>query len=188
MQGFLTKFKTETIFRAILLIIAGGLLFAFPDAAQQTIANVIAIILVILGILRIINYFRMSRGETTVNGLKEYGSSSDLVIGILLIVLAGVCASILVKFIPVVLGLIVLVSGLLKLEQATTVRRNGGNATVVFVMALISIVLGIFTVFHPRAVNNIIIQIIGAGLIISGIGDLISLIFSSKYSSNSNVG
>ncbi len=183
MRGLLTKFKTEVIFRAIILIVAGGLLFAFPNAAQQTVANVIAVVLVILGIIRIINYVKLDKSHSSVNGMNEYASPSDLVIGILLIVLAGVCAAILVNFIPVVLGLVVLASGLIKLDSAFTVRSSGGNATPIFVMAAISIVVGLFGIFHPSAVNNIIIRIIGGGLIFAGISDLISLGFTKSAGS-----
>ncbi len=180
MRGFLTKMRTETIFRAIIMVIAGGLLFAFPGAAQQTIANVIAVILIILGIIRLVNYFRMSKGESTVDGLKEYGATSDLVIGILLIVLAGVCAAILVNMIPVVLGIVILISGLLKLEQGLALKNSGGNGKFVLIMAIITIVIGLFSIFHPSAVNDFIIQILGAGLIFGGVSDLISVLMTPK--------
>ena len=179
MGNFFTKFKSEMFFRSIVMIIAGIILLLFPATTQNTIAYVISVVLVINGIIKIIGYFRGS-GENS-EGLNEY--SSGLVVGILYIVFAALVSKILISIIPIILGIFVLASGLIKLDQGIQlIRANRGNAVGVMVMAGITIVAGILAIFNPFSTGNILLRVIGAGLLFGGITDLISTGYvSSKF-------
>jgi uncharacterized membrane protein HdeD (DUF308 family) len=106
-----------------------------------------------------------------------------LISGILMIVLAALISKVLISIIPVVLGLIVLYSGLVKLDQAIQlIRSKTGSYVGVLLMSVVTIVIGILAIFHPGAINNILLQLIGAGLTFGGITDLISTGYvSSKF-------
>lgn len=170
------KFKTEMVFRSVVMIIAGIILIMFPAATQKTIAYVIAGALAVYGILRILRYFGIiGNRESEIGGLKEYASSMDLVTGILLIVFAALVAKVLIAFIPVVLGIVVLFSGLVKLEQAVElIRSQRGNWLGIMILAVVTIIVGVLSIFNPFATNNILLQVIGAGLAFGGITDLIA--------------
>ncbi len=181
MSGLFNKLKTENVLGACAMIVIGVLLFIFPTEVQNLIKNTIAIVLVILGLVKVVKYFRSQHAGNTVDGLNEYDSPVDLIVGIVLIVLAGVVAWALVKFIPTVLGIIVLVSGLIKLDQAMSLKKSGGNAGLVMILALISVVFGILCIFHPSFINDILIQLIGVGLIYGGVSDLFTTGYVQKH-------
>lgn len=170
------SFKTEMVFRAVAMIIAGIVLILFPAATQKTIAYVIAGVLAIYGILRVLRYFGIiggNRQET--GGLKEYASPMDLITGILLILCAALLTKVLMAFIPIVLGIIVLISGLIKLEQAVELIRSGyGNWIGIMALAVVTIIVGVLSIFNPFDTNNILLRVIGAGLTFGGITDLIA--------------
>lgn len=177
MNNLFTKFRTEMVFRSVVMIIAGVVLVIFPSATQNTIAYAIAIVLVICGLLRILRYcgvFGRSKNNSEY-GLNEYASPMDLVTGILMIVFAALVAKVLISFIPVVLGIVVLISGLIKLEQAIELlRSHRGNWIGVLIMSAITIVVGLLAVFNPFETGNILLRVIGIGLAFGGITDLIA--------------
>lgn len=177
MNNLFTKFRTEMVFRSIVMIIAGVVLVIFPSATQNTIAYAIAIVLVICGLLRILRYCGVigrSKNDTAY-GLNEYASPMDLVTGILMIVFAALVAKVLISFIPVVLGIVVLISGLIKLEQAIELcRSHRGNWIGVLIMAAVTIIVGLLAVFNPFETGNILLRVIGIGLAFGGITDLIA--------------
>lgn len=170
------KFKSDMVLGSIAMIIAGIVLIIFPSQTQSTIAYIISGVLVVCGVLRILRYFGvLGKGTSEVNGLKAYASPMDLVTGILLIVFAALVAKVLIAFIPIVLGIVVLISGLIKLEQAVELIRSGNGSWIgIMILAVITIVVGLLAVFNPFATNNILLQVIGAGLTFGGITDLIA--------------
>lgn len=171
MGNFFKKLKTEMVFRSVVMIIAGIVLFLFPSTTQNTIANVIAIVLVINGIIKIVGYFRAGRAGG--DGLNEY--SSGLITGILSIVFAVLVSKVLISIIPIILGLFVLISGLIKLEQGIQlIRSKRGNSIWVMILAAITIVVGVLAIFNPFRTGNILLQVIGAGLLFGGVTDLIT--------------
>lgn len=179
MEKMFTKFKTEMVFRSVVMIIAGVVLLLFPEATQNTIANIIAIVLVICGILRIISYFRKAPGK--VGGLNEYASPMDLVVGILFIVLAALVAKVLISIIPIILGLVVLISGLIKLEQAVElIRAKQGNWVGIMVLAIITVVVGLLAICNPFETGSMLLRVIGIGLAFGGVTDLISTGYVSR--------
>lgn len=183
MDNLFTKFKTEMVFRSIVMIIAGVVLVIFPSATQNTIAYVISIVLVICGLLRILRYCGVigHSKRTSEYGLNEYASPMDLVTGILMIIFAALVAKVLISFIPVVLGIVVLISGLVKLEQAIELcRSHRGNWIGIMIMAAITIVVGLLAVFNPFETGNILLRVIGIGLAFGGITDLISTGYMSN--------
>ncbi|MGN0151973.1 MAG: HdeD family acid-resistance protein [Wujia sp.] len=184
MENLFTKFKTEMVFRSIVMIIAGVVLVIFPSATQNSLAYAISVVLVICGLLRILRYCGVigrSKSNTSEYGLNEYASPMDLITGVLMIVFAALMAKVLISFIPVVLGIIVLISGLVKLEQAIELcRSHRGNWIGILVMAIITIVVGLVSVFNPFATGNLLLRVIGIGLAFGGITDLISTGYMSK--------
>lgn len=173
----INELKKGVILRSLVMIAAGITLLLYPEMTSNTIAYIIAIVFVIIGIINIVGYFKSS--TKTEDGLKSY--SSGLIIGILCIVFAALMSRILISIIPVVLGLIVLVSGLMKLQQAVEIIRAGYNGWMgIMIMAVITILVGALAVFNPFKTINLLLRIIGAGLLFGGITDLISTGYMSK--------
>lgn len=174
---FFDELKKGIILRSIVMAVAGITLLLYPEMTQNTIAYIIAVVFVINGIIHIIGYFRnASKSE---DGFNSY--SSGLVVGILCIVFAALISKVLIRIIPIVLGLIVLFSGLVKLQQAVEIIRMKREGWIgIMIMSVITIIVGLLAVFNPFKTGSLLLRIIGAGLLFGGITDLISTGYISK--------
>jgi len=179
MSKLIQKLQSQVILRSLVLIAGGVVLIVFPSATQNTIAYTISIIMVVIGVINLITYFH--KREDTGSGYKEYNSPVNLILGIAFILLAGVIAKFFISFVPVVLGVLILISGLLKLDQAIDMKKTGKHGeTFVLVMAIISILVGLFAIFNPFAMGNVLLRIAGVGLVYSGLSDLFASGFAGK--------
>ena len=111
----------------------------------------------------------------------EYGSPVDFVVGVVFIVLAGLVAKMFISIIPLVFGIFILICGVLKLEQGIALLRVKSNkAKPVMIIAAVTVAIGLFAAFNPFSAGRVLIVIIGAGLLFSGITDLVTAGFVSK--------
>ncbi len=163
----------------LLMLILGGLLIVYPGTAQKTLGNVIAIAFVLMGVFKILSYFR--KPQENAYGYMEYRSKSVIVIGVLYIVLAAVISKLLLAVIPVLLGIIIVVNGLIKLQFGFELKKNIDDRGWLFMVisAVIMIILGATLLFNPFGANNFFIRVIGIGLVFDSVFDLIA---NFKYS------
>ena len=166
--------KTDTRVRGLLLTILGLLLTVKPDLATNTISKVVAIVLVINGVVNIVGFITNKPVETS-DGYLEYGSNRRLITGILSIVFAGLVGWAFVSIIPIILGVLVLGSGIIKLTNAMEYKKmTGGNVNFgVVILAVINIILGLVVLCNPFGTANMLLRVIGIGMIYAGITDLI---------------
>lgn len=135
----------------------------------------LAAMLIIVGVISLINYLRKD-----ISGiLYRY----DLVVG-LSAVLGGILVIIkvdqLLSLIPVVLGFLVTISGILKMQNSVDMLRLGqGTWYVAFCMAILNIIFGIVLLIDPFS-RELLVYLLGAALIFSGITDLYVTISISR--------
>lgn len=174
------QLNKQNILKSLIMIVAGVTLLLYPQMATNTIAYIIAAIFIINGVIHIVGYFRGPvHGTESEDGLKSY--SGGLVIGILSIIFAGLIGWVFVSIIPIILGIIVLISGLIKLEQAVELLRAKEDGwIVILIMAGINIVVGALALFNPFDTANLLVRIIGIGLLFGGVTDLIATGYISK--------
>lgn len=173
------RFRNQTLFRAAATIVAGLVMVIFPSMTQSTIAYVLSVVLVLFGLFRLLRYFHKTDRDG--DGDLEYGSPVDFVVGVVFIVLAGLVAKMFISIIPLVFGIFILICGVLKLEQGIALLRVKSNkAKPVMIIAAVTVAIGLFAAFNPFSVGRVLIVIIGAGLLFSGITDLVTAGFVSK--------
>ena len=173
------RFRNQTLFRAAATIVAGLVMVIFPSMTQSTIAYVLSIVLVLFGLFRLLRYFHKTDRDG--DGDLEYGSPVDFVVVVVFIVLAGLVAKMFISIIPLVFGIFILICGVLKLEQGIALLRVKSNkAKPVMIIAAVTVAIGLFAAFNPFSAGRVLIVIIGAGLLFSGITDLVTAGFVSK--------
>lgn len=171
----LKQLKWNLIILAVLFIALGVILILWPAATMTTICYMLAAVLILIGVVSLVNYLRKD-----ISGiLYRY----DLVVG-LSAILGGILVIIkvdqLTALIPVVLGFLVTISGILKMQNSVDMLRLGkGTWYVAFAMAIINIVFGIVLLMNPFA-KEILIICIGVALVYSGVTDLYVTIAISK--------
>lgn len=153
-----------------------GVIFLFYPAEVQTIAcYVVASLLIVVGVISLINYLRKD-----ISGIIfRY----DLVVG-LSAILGGILVIIkiqqLTELILVVLGFLVTISGILKMQNSVDMLRLGhGTWHVAFALAIINIIFGIVLLINPFS-PGVQKVLIGIALIYSGLTDLFVTVAISK--------
>ena len=174
-MSLLKQLKWNLILLAVIIAL-GIVLILWPGATMKTICYLLAAMLLALGVASLINYLRKD-----ISGIiYRY----DLVVG-LCAILGGILVIVkvdkLTDLIPAVLGFLVTMSGILKMQNSVDMLRLGhGTWHVAFAMAIVNIVAGIVLLMNPFEAAQILIMCIGIALVYSGITDLYVTISISR--------
>ena len=161
---FLKQLKWNLILLAVFFIALGVVLILSPGATMKTICYILAAILIVVGVVFLANYLR----NDIVGIIYRY----DLVIG-LSAILGGILVIIkveqLTELIPAVLGFLVTISGILKMQNSIDMLRLGhGTWYVAFAMAIINIVFGVLLLMNPFGTMELLLMWLGIGFVYSG--------------------
>lgn len=139
-------------------------------------------ILIGLGIIAIINFLRNSAGDIF-NQLNIVYGIVSIVAGIFLVTVPETIGSI----IPIVVGITVIISSSLKVQQALVLKRIGSKYFLAsLIMAILCLVCGVVILFNPFTSAVVVTKIIGLFMIIYAVLDIINSAILKK-SSNINI-
>ncbi len=174
----LKHLKWQEICSAIILAAIGGVLIFRPEVTMDLLTKAIGILLIVIGAIFVLSFFLRRIPNIDNNNLV----SGVVIVGIGIFVYMK--QELFVSFIPILLGIGIVISGIFKLQRGFEIRRmrNGGWAWVA-VLGLINILLGTLVLLNPAVIARILMQLIGGFLIFSGLFDLITtLVVSRKFS------
>ena len=167
--------KINALITAILYVIAGLLFILFPTVIDSAIPLILIGVLVILGLVYVIDYFRTWDIEYRSNGLA---------IGILMLFGAFFLflqRDVIMDAVPVLLGFGVVISGTIKLQNAIVLAKARDRLWIaVMVMSAISFVLGAVLIANPFGTKIVLITVVGVGLLLSGLSDLVIIFLMSR--------
>ena len=171
----LKNWKVQEIGGAVALLICGLVLLLMPELTLVTIANVIGILVFIIGAFFLIGYFLR----------KELAAGNNDLIKGLVIVCIGIfiCvkSELVVSVLPVVLGIGVVLSGILKLQH---LKRMGFDTWVrIGLTSAVNIFIGLIVILNPFSTVAWLMRLVGIGFLFSGVTDLITTIYVSKKAS-----
>lgn len=174
----LKNWKVQEIGDAVALLICGLVLLLMPELTLVTIANVIGILVIMIGAFFLIGYFLR----------KELAAGNNDLIKGLVIVCIGIfiCvkSELVVSVLPVVLGIGVVLSGILKLQHAFDLKRMGFDTWVrIGLTAAVNIFIGLIVILNPFSTVAWLMRLVGIGFLFSGVTDLITTIYVSKKAS-----
>ena len=175
-MGDLKKIKWDMIITSIICIMLGGVLIFFPKEVNEMIAYVIAAAMFLFSIIEAYNFFKKD--------VKNQFYRNDLDFAVVAMV-AGIILlakrEVIVGLIPVILGALIIVSGVKKLQNALDlIRLKLGGWKSLLVLSAINIIFGIIMVVCALETAKVITVIIGIGLVFSGGSDLFAIIWVSK--------
>lgn len=129
---------------------------------------VISMLLAILGVVVVVMYFF---GRSNI-----YGSAVGLFAGVVAAVLGLYLffnPRILESLGPIIVGLIILVTGLVDLSEAFRIaRQKSGGQIAALVIAVLEIVFGVIFILHPGFLNAVIMKLMAICLIADGVADI----------------
>lgn len=172
MNKYLNEFKNNFIFVSIAFFVLGILLVVFPEISGLVISYICATALTVIGIIHIADYFRKKNGEIFYNFTLARGII-EVVIGIFIFIQPKVFLSIF----PIVLGIIVLIDGVIKVQNAINLKRCGNSTWwSVLALAVIGIILGALMIINPFTSTKVLFIFLGIALIVSAVSDIYTVI------------
>lgn len=164
--------RVLTIAGGILMVATGAFCFINPGQTFMTMAFVIGAVMVINGLIHGVG-FVLSRGNFGIgdnNGWILIDAILTLLLGILIL-----CNQLTVDMaIPMVFGMWVLVSGLLRFEASTRINRQKKmkNFKAAFITGIVTIFIGLFGFINPLVTYVSVIVLLGIFLVIQGINSI----------------
>ena len=171
------QLKWSIIVMAIAYIVLGVVLIMYPSQVQKLISYILAFALIAMGIVNLIQYTRLDTNQI-VNSYDLVLGFSTMIGGILIIINVERFE----QLVLIVMGFMILVSGVMKLQSSVNLMRLRSTSwQVPFAMAMICIVYGIIMLINPFGAGGFFFAMMGIGFILSGITDIIvSVMFSVR--------
>ncbi|MGN0702709.1 MAG: HdeD family acid-resistance protein [Lentihominibacter sp.] len=164
--------KGLTIASGIIMIAAGAFCFVNPGQTFMTMAFVIGTVMALCGIIHVMAYTigRTPHGKGDNNGWILIDALLTLLLGILVLFNQLTVD----MAIPMVFGMWVLVSGLLRLEAASRIdrQRKPGNFKATLITGIITVVIGFLGFVNPFVTYVSIISILGFFMLVQGINSV----------------
>ena len=174
---YLKNLKCEMVLFSLTSIAIGILMFIYPSQIINAVCIVLAAILFLMGARYLLEY----RRNNAISDFYKY----ELVAGIALI-LGGIivlcCMKMILSMITYIIAIIIIVSGLMKVENSLDLKRMGNNWIPLMIFAVICIMLGISVLMMPmdhndngtKTAGDFMIQCAGILFAVSGVVDLIT--------------
>lgn len=169
--------KWASLLTAFLYIAGGFIMLLFPGKVSVFACMIIGIALIIYGIIDMILYFTLDLSDLIFRNEFVHGAVW-IILGFLIIQERFA----LQKMVPLVLSVALIASGFAKIQNGIVIHRlHASSARTSLLLGLISIVFGIVAMMGRIYIESLLFQIIGAGMLYSGISDLyLTLYISGK--------
>lgn len=169
----LKQLKWDALLMGALYILLGIVALVIPETMERLLGFLIGAVLIIAGAVSMISYLLRDAHQNYYHNDFLHG-----LVGILLGIVVLYKVDIIISLIPFLLGTLVLVSGLSKLQDVIDLKRlEYGNWIFMLVLAVVNIILGLVLIFNPMAVAALLFRLLGVGLIFSGITDCVTTIY-----------
>lgn len=166
---FILKDHSKSIVYIAFALAAGLCLLLFPQMTTAFVFWGLASVLMVLGAMNLISYFRAN--------VQQAITSDSMATGLLLIVLGlviGCAQETIASLLPVVFGLILFVGGVLKVQGACDLKRMGdARWFTALIGALISLVCGLIMLVNPFDTLMTLMRVMGAFLVIESVQDAV---------------
>ena len=149
-----------SFFGGIVLVLVGVLFLALGNDALKWVMIIAGVLVLISGLIALVDAAKAHGGAISLLAV-----GIQVIIGVVLIV----AASLWVDLLMIILGAVLLVIGLVSLVQLKSGPSTTSSKVVTIIIAVILIVLGVLAILNPDSAADIIMYVIGAFLLISGL-------------------
>lgn len=162
------RLRKSKMIGGIISALLGALLLFWPGLTMGLICQAVGAAISIAGILAVISYFRQSQEAPFRTG--------SLIAGAVL-ALTGMYIflrpALLIEFIPVVLGIIILIDGIINLFETMSLMKQGYSRWwISLIFAVITIIGGFILIMRPFSAAATLMRVIGAVTLYNGLSDI----------------
>ncbi len=166
MSKFLKNLVSSKIVMALLSVVLGVILLIVQGGALTLIVKATAIVFIGAGVGYAILFLLNKKRSNTMLAC----SVIVLILGVLFLIRPDI----IVNFFPVILGVYLIIEGLTNLLASLQHKKRKGFL-VGLILAILTIIVGVYLIFRAGTVMNIVVIIAGISLIVNGLTDLFAL-------------
>ncbi len=174
MKSIIQDMKHNYFINAVIMVILGIVLVIWPHILGVALCYLLGGALIVMGIFQLISFLRGER--------LGFYNKFVMMMGIVLILLGiWICTQphIVLSIIPVVVGIIVLIHGLMDIQYTLDIKKAGSEKWwIALIASILTLVVGLLLVFNPFTVYEITMVLLGAAMLYDGGSDLALLLFS----------
>lgn len=162
---------------APILLIALGILLIVNRSHLDTIFSAFGSIIMLIGLIKIVIYYAIKPYEKKAYHLQH---------GIIVLLIGAILTFVPFfanQFIPFCIGLLILISGISGIINATNLKKISHNWQIPFAFGILITLMGISTIICSMRLSGVIWIVIGVMLIISGIMSIINAIIENHSKS-----
>ena len=173
---FIQRIKIAYSIISVGLILLGLFFVFFPVDSAYTICYAVGIISIVFGIIKLMGYFS--------HDVYRLAFQFDLAIGIAMMVCGIVLLvrpKVFISLVPVIIGILVLVDGLFKIQTAIDSKKFGLKKWWISLsLGIASGLIGISLILKPFEGNKILMILLGITLIIDGVQNLWMVLYTVR--------
>lgn len=171
------RIKWAYVLLSVFLLVLGILLVANPDTSMITICRILGGCALAVGVVKIALYF--------VREVEGVAIRYDFAVGAFCVILGALLlwrAPTMVGFLSVVIGLLILVDSVFKLQVAIDSRRMGAATWwVTLLFTCVCMVMGGLLVFDPFSGQQVLATVMGVSLIADGLQNLCTAVYAAVF-------
>lgn len=163
-------------------LLLGLFLLVNPEPSEKIICGMIGGILGVLGVVKIIGYFKMDRYEAMLR--KELANGMFFMLIAFYVIMKA--TTVIVEIIPVFLGILLVYEGMGLVQHAVDLLRSNIKQWVVNLAAgAVTLTLGVISLFNPFKTSITLMRFLGIAFIVAAVSVLVSMIlmriFKKEY-------
>ena len=170
MENFLKKAGWTSILTSLILAVIGIIMIYNPETTMQFISTILGIFFIVIGVIKLINYF-VAKGNSSLFTNDIAWGIISIIIGLVVIVYSSTIENIF----RIMIGIWIIYSGFTRLTLSFKLKNiNEKIWALVLTLSVLMVVGGLYVTFYPGA----LIVTLGVIVLIYSIMDLIeSFIF-----------
>lgn len=174
MKSIMQDMKQNYFVNAVIMVGLGLVLVIWPHILGFMLCYLLGGALILMGIIQLISFLRGER--------LGFYNKFNMLMGIVLVLLGiWICTqpNIVLSIIPVVVGIIVLLHGLVDIQYTLDIKKTGNSKWwIALIAAIVTLIVGLLLVFKPFAAYEITMVLLGVAMLYDGGSDLVLLLFA----------
>lgn len=174
MKSVIQDMKHNYFINAVIMVILGIVLVIWPHILGVMLCYLLGGALIVMGVFQLISFLRGER--------LGFYNKFVMMMGIVLVLLGiWICAQprIVLSIIPVVVGIIVLIHGLMDIQYTLDIKKAGSEKWwIALIAAALTLIVGLLLVLNPFTAYEITMVLLGVAMLYDGGSDLALLLFS----------
>ena len=174
MKSIIQDMKHNYFINAVIVVILGIVLVIWPHILGVMLCYLLGGALIVMGVFQLISFLRGER--------LGFYNKFVMMMGIVLVLLGiWICAQprIVLSIIPVVVGIIVLIHGLMDIQYTLDIKKAGSEKWwIALIAAALTLIVGLLLMLNPFTAYEITMVLLGVAMLYDGGSDLALLLFS----------